>query len=164
MSASQYLGGIPMSIKILSNNNRAYHEYFIDDKIEAGIALTGTEVKAARTGKVNLSDGWVEITDKGEAWLREVHISRYSHGNQMNHEEKRSRRLLLHRREIAKLAEKTQEKGLTVVPLKMYFKNQFIKVEIGVAKGKKLHDKRETSKKKEADRDMQRAMRSRSKG
>jgi SsrA-binding protein len=150
-----------MSIKILSTNNRAFHEYFIGDKLEAGIELTGTEVKAARTGKVNLGDGWVEITEAGEAFLRGAHISKYSHGNQMNHEETRTRRLLLNKREIAKLAEKIEEKGLTVVPLKMYFKDQYIKVEIGVAKGKKLHDKRDTAKQKDADRDIQRAMRSR---
>ena len=147
-----------MSIKIITSNRKAFHEYTISDKVEAGIALTGTEVKSAREGRVNLSDGWVDIRDD-EAFLVDAQISHYSHGNQMNHEEKRRRKLLLKRKEIIKLEEKIGEKGFTVVPLKMYFKGQHIKVEIGLGKGKKLHDKRQSAKKKEADRDIQRAMR-----
>jgi len=150
-----------MGIKLITNNRKAFHEYTISDKYEAGLVLTGTEVKSARAGKVNLSEGWVEIDDNGEAFLRETHIAKYSHGTYMNHEETRPRKLLLSRRELAKLAEQTAEKGLTVVPLKMYFKDQFIKVEIGVARGKKLHDKRDSAAAREANRDIARAMRSR---
>lgn len=146
-------------MKIISNNRKAFHEYTISDKYEAGIALTGTEVKACRDGKVNLTEGWVEITDAGEALLRDVHISKYSHGSHMNHIENRARKLLLNRKEITKLQMKIQEKGYTVVALQMYFKDQFIKVEIGVARGKKLHDKRDAAKTKEAGRDMARVMR-----
>lgn len=152
-----------MGIKIITDNRKAFHEYIVTDRLEAGIALSGTEVKSARAGKVNLSEGWVNFDDNGEAWLLEAHIGKYSHGNIMNHEEKRPRKLLLKKREIVKLTQSTQEKGYTVLPLKMYFKDSFVKVEIGVAKGKKLHDKRETAKSKEADRDMARAMRSRNK-
>jgi SsrA-binding protein len=150
-----------MTIKIVSSNRKAFHEYIISDSFEAGIALTGTEVKAARVGKVNLTDGWVEINDRGEAILRDTHISKYSHGTYANHEETRPRKLLLHKKEIAKLAQKTQEKGHTVVPIKMYFKEQFVKVEIAVAKGKKLHDKREASREKDDNRAIARAMRAR---
>jgi len=147
-----------MEIKMIASNRRATHEYSIGEVFEAGMVLTGTEVKSARTGKVNLSDGWVTISDAGEAFLQNTHISRYSHGSYMNHEESRPRKLLLKRKELNKLAEKTQEKGLTIVPLKMYFHGQYVKIEIGVAKGKKLHDKRESAKSKEADRDISRAM------
>lgn len=150
-----------MSEKIISNNRKAFHEYTIGEKLEAGIALTGTEVKSARLGKVNLSEGWVHIDEFGEAYLRETHIAKYSHGTFTNHEETRPRKLLLHKHEIAKLAQKIEEKGLTVVPLKMYFKDSIIKVEIGVAKGKQLHDKRDSSREREANRDVQRAMRHR---
>ncbi len=150
-----------MSIKIIATNRKAFHEYSIEDTIEAGIALTGTEVKSARAGKVNLSDGWVEITMNGEAMLNAVHITKYSHGSYMNHEEQRQRKLLLHGREIDKLTKKIEEKGFTLIPLKIYFKGQFIKVELGLAKGKKLHDKRDSTKKAEADRAMARAMRPR---
>jgi len=150
-----------MGIKLITNNRKAFHEYTISDKYEAGLVLTGTEVKSARAGKVNLSEGWVEIDDNGEAFLRETHIAKYSHGTYMNHEETRPRKLLLSRKELVKLAEQTAEKGLTVVPLKMYFKDQFIKVEIGVARGKKLHDKRDSAAAREANRDIARAMRSR---
>ena len=150
-----------MGIKLITNNRKAFHEYEVSDKYEAGLVLTGTEVKSARAGKVNLSEGWVEIDDNGEAFLRETHIAKYSHGTYMNHEETRPRKLLLSRKELVKLAEQTAEKGLTVVPLKMYFKDQFIKVEIGVARGKKLHDKRDSAAAREANRDIARAMRSR---
>ena len=152
-----------MGIKIITDNRKAFHEYIVTDKIEAGVVLVGTEVKSVRAGKVNLSDGWIDFDDHGEAWLREAHIGKYSHGNIMNHEERRPRKILLKKREIVKLIQATNEKGFTVLPLKMYFKESFVKIEIGVGKGKKLHDKRETSKSKEANRDMARAMRSRGK-
>jgi len=148
-----------MDLKIISNNRKAFHEYTISEKVEAGIALTGTEVKSARAGKVNLTDGWVELDENGEAILRDVHIAKYSHGSYMNHEETRPRKLLLKKKEIAKLGRATEEKGFTVVPLQMYFLGQYIKVEIGVAKGKQLHDKRDAAKAREAGRDMARALR-----
>ena len=149
-----------MGIKVITSNRKAFHEYTISDKFEAGISLQGTEVKSAREGRVNLSAGWIDIRGD-EAFLMDAQISHYSHGNRMNHEEKRKRKLLLHRREIIKLEQQIAEKGMTIVPLKMYFKGQFIKVEIGVGRGKKLHDKRQSQKKKEADRDIARAMRNR---
>ncbi len=150
-----------MGIKIITDNRKAFHEYIVTERMEAGVVLMGTEVKSVRDGKVNLSDGWIDFDEAGEAWLREAHIGKYSHGNIMNHEERRPRKILLKKREIVKLTQATMEKGYTVLPLKMYFKDSFVKIEIGVGKGKKLHDKRETSKSKEANRDIARAMRSR---
>lgn len=150
-------------IKEIANNRKAFHEYTISDKVEAGIVLTGTEVKAARTGKVSLTDGWVDFAS-GEAYLRDAHIAKYSHGTYANHEEMRPRKLLLKQSELARLASKVEEKGCTVVPLRLYFKNQYLKLEIGVGKGKKLHDKRDATKEREANREMQRAMRHRNRG
>lgn len=149
-------------IKVIASNKRAYHEYAITDTYEAGIALTGTEVKALRAGKCNLSDGWVDI-DEWVVTLREVHISPYSHGNIMNHPEKRARVLLLNKKEIAKISRAIAADGMTCVPTKIYFRGQRVKVEIAIAKGKKLHDKRDTARTKEADRDMERALRRRNK-
>jgi len=142
--------------KVVASNREAYHNYHILETHECGIALTGTEVKSIREGRCNLKDGYAQIrkTDAHlEAWLMNVHISPYSHGNRENHEPTRARKLLLHRSEIDKLAGKVQEKGLTLVPTKMYLKAGRVKVEIGVAKGKKLYDKRETEKRREADRE-----------
>lgn len=150
-----------MAIKVITANRRAFHEYSISDRFEAGLVMTGTEVKAARMGKVNLNESWVEFDERGEAYLRDAHISKYSHGSYSNHPETRPRKLLLHHQELERLQERVQQKGMTIIPLRIYFKEQWIKVEIGVAKGKKLHDKREDSQKKEANRDIQRAMRSR---
>ena len=147
-----------MEIKPITNNRKAFHEYTISDRYEAGLMLSGTEVKAARAGKVNLNDGWVAIDDYGEAYLYDAHIARYSHGTYMNHMETRPRKLLLHRRELTKLAAKTQEKGFTIIPLKMYFKGRHIKLEIGVGKGKKQHDKRDSAAHKEAARVIERAL------
>ena len=148
-------------MQLISNNRKAFHEYSISDKYEAGIALTGPEVKSARAGKVNLSDGWVEINHLNEAILHSIHISKYANAGYAPHDEQRPRRLLLHKKEIAKLAQKVDEQGYTIVPLKMYFKDQFIKVEIAVARGKKLHDKRDSAKAKEAGREIARVMRAR---
>ena len=134
--------------KILSDNRSARHNYHLLDRYEAGLVLTGTEVKAAKTGKIQLKDSYAEI-DQNEAWLMNAHISEYSHGNIMNHEPVRKRKLLLHRAEIEKLLGETRERGLTVVPTKLYMKGCKVKVEIAVAKGKKLHDKREAIKAKE---------------
>lgn len=138
--------------KTIASNKKAYHEYFILDKLEAGISLVGTEVKAIREGRLNLKDSYALVRD-GEVWLYNCHISPYSHGNRENHEPTRPRKLLLHRQEIRKLIGKTQEKGLTLTPLRVYFKRGKIKVELGVARGKKLVDKRESERKKEADRE-----------
>ncbi len=134
--------------KILSDNRSADHDYHLFDRYEAGLVLTGTEVKAAKTGKIQLKESYAEISD-GEAWLMNAHISEYSHGNLMNHVPVRKRKLLLHRSEIEKLRGETREKGLTVVPTKLYLKGGRIKVEIAVAKGKKFHDKREAIRAKE---------------
>jgi SsrA-binding protein len=152
-----------MSLKIVANNRKAFHEYAISDRYEAGLILTGTEVKSARLGKVNLGEGWVDIDENGEAFMRDVNISKYSHGSFSNHEETRPRKLLLNKKELAKLAASAQIKGYTLVPLKMYFKDQFLKVEIGVAKGKQAHDKRDATREREANRDIARAMRTRRK-
>jgi len=136
------------SIKILSDNRSAGHNYHLMDRYEAGLVLTGTEVKSAKIGKIQLKESYAEVTDH-EAWLLNAHISEYSHGNIMNHAPVRKRKLLLHRSEIEKLQTATREKGLTIIPTKLYLKAGRIKVEIAVAKGKKFHDKREASKAKE---------------
>jgi SsrA-binding protein len=141
-------------------NRRAWHEFFIDDTYECGIVLVGTEVKSLRAGLANLSDAYVRI-DGGEAWLFNCHISPFEKGNRFNHDPIRTRKLLLHRREIAVLQAKTQEKGLTLVPLRLYFEKGKAKLEIGVGRGKKLYDKRESLKEKESKRDIERALRRR---
>lgn len=138
--------------KTIASNKKAYYQYFILDKLEAGISLLGTEVKAIREGRLNLKDSYALVRN-GEVWLHNCHISPYSHGNRENHEPTRPRKLLLHRQEIRKLIGKTQEKGLTLTPLRVYFKRGKIKVELGVARGKKLVDKRESERKKEAERE-----------
>ena len=135
-------------LKVLSDNRQASHNYHLSDRLEAGIELTGTEVKAAKTGRIQLKDAYAEVTGS-EAWLVNAHISQYSHGNRENHEPVRKRKLLLHRTEIDKLQQKTREKGLTVIPTKIYLKGSLIKVEIAVGKGKKLHDKREAERARE---------------
>jgi len=146
--------------KLIASNKKALHDYFVLQKAEAGVALTGTEVKSLRDGKANIKDSYV-IFKNGEAFLFNAHISHYSHGNLQNHEPERSRKLLLHRREIEKLQEQVVEKGLTVVPLRLYFKGGKVKVEIAVVRGKKLYDKRETEKKRELDREAAVAMKQR---
>jgi SsrA-binding protein len=149
--------------KVVATNREAYHNFHILETHECGVALTGTEVKSARDGRCNLKDGYAQIREQ-EAWLMNVHISPYSHGNRENHEPTRARKLLLHRSEIDKLAGKVQEKGLTLVPTKMYLKNGRLKVELAVARGKKLYDKRETVKRREADREARAMMKERSRG
>ena len=144
--------------KTLSDNRQAGHNFFLLDRYEAGIALTGTEVKAARAGKVQLREAYASV-EQGEAWLMNAHISEYSHGNQFNHSPVRQRKLLLHRREIDKLKEATREKGLSIVPTRLYLKNGRIKCEIALAKGKKLHDKRETERAKTAEAEARAAVR-----
>jgi SsrA-binding protein len=147
--------------KTVATNREAYFNYHIVETYECGVALTGTEVKSIREGRCNLKDSYGLIR-AGEAWLLNAHISPYTHGHRDNHDPTRTRKLLLHKAEIEKLAAKAQEKGLTLVPTKMYFKNGRIKIELGVAKGKKLYDKRETERKREADREAQAAMKERS--
>ncbi|HKS21991.1 MAG TPA: SsrA-binding protein SmpB [Thermoanaerobaculia bacterium] len=143
--------------KLIASNKKAYHDYFVLQKLEAGMELTGTEVKSLRDGKANLKDSYVII--KGdEAYLFGAHISPYSHGNIQNHDPERTRKLLLHKREIEKLHVQIVEKGLTIVPLRLYFKGSRVKVEIAVVRGKKLFDKRETEKRREADREAAAAM------
>ncbi len=146
--------------KILSDNRQAGHNYFLLERFEAGLVLTGTEVKAAKDGKVQLKDAYAEIREN-EAWLVNAHISQYSHGNRENHPPVHNRKLLLHRREIDKLLGETREKGLALIPTKMYLKNGRIKCELAVAKGKKLHDKRETERRKAADDEARAEMRRR---
>jgi SsrA-binding protein len=142
--------------KIISTNKDARFRFFIEDTYEAGVVLTGTEVKALRAAKVQMSDAYVYIQN-GEAFLSNMHIGEYSHGNRENHEPMRIRKLLLHKQEIDKLAGAINEKGLSIVPTQMYFSKGKAKVEIGVGKGKKLHDKRQSIKEKEAKRDMDRS-------
>jgi SsrA-binding protein len=144
-------------IKIIADNRQAGHNYFLLDRWEAGIVLSGTEVKAARGGKVQLKDAFAEVRDD-EAWVVNAHISEYSHGNIANHVPMRKRKLLLHRREIEKLRGQTREKGLSIVITKMYFKGGKIKVEVALAKGKKLHDKRETERTREQNAEARAAM------
>jgi SsrA-binding protein len=147
-------------VKIVCQNRKAYHDYHIEETLEAGIALLGTEVKSLREGKANLKDSYV-IIKEGEVFLLNCHISPYSHGNIMNHDPVRTRKLLLNRKEIDKLGGKAAAKGFTLIPLKIYFKDSFAKVEIGLARGKKLFEKRETIKEREARREIERAMKTR---
>lgn len=147
--------------KVVATNRKAYHDYFIEEKFEAGIVLQGTEVKSLREGKVNLQDSYASVRDT-EVFLHHCHISLYSHGNIMNHDPLRVRKLLLHRKEINKLLGKTQQKGLTLVPLRIYFSERGqAKIELGLAKGKKQHDRRESIKTREAGREVERAMKER---
>ena len=144
--------------KVVATNRKAFHEYAIEEKLEAGIVLKGTEVKSLREGRVNLRDSYASV-DHGQVVLHHCHISPYSHGNIMNHDPLRPRRLLLHRREISKLLGKTQQKGLTLIPLRIYFSSRGqAKVEIALAKGKKQYDRREAIKAREAGREVERAM------
>jgi len=138
--------------KVLAANRAAFHNYHISDKYEAGIALTGTEVKSAMDGRVQLKEAYVGVRE-GEAWLFNAHISPYSHGNRLNHEPMRTRKLLLHKREIEKLDEASVKQGMTLVPTQVYLKNGRIKVEVGVARGKKLYDKREAEIRRTVDRE-----------
>ena len=141
-------------------NRRAYHDYFIDDKVEAGIMLTGTEVKSVRNGRTNLRDGFVRI-DGHEAWLENVHISPFAQASVMNHEPMRARKLLMHRKEIASLIGKVRQKGYTLIPLRVYFARNRAKVEVGLARGKRQFDKREAIAERDAKREIARAMRDR---
>jgi SsrA-binding protein len=147
--------------RVVATNRKAYHDYFIEEKYEAGILLQGTEVKSLREGRVNLQDSYASVRGT-EVFLHQCHISPYSHGNLMNHEPTRVRKLLLHKMEIHKLLGKTQQKGLTLIPLQIYFsKRGYAKVQLGLAKGKKLYDRRESIKAREAGREVERAIKER---
>jgi len=148
------------SLKILSDNRQAGHNYFLLERFECGMVLTGTEVKAAKDGKVQLKEAYASVLEN-EAWLVNAHISQYSHGNRENHPPIRNRKLLLHRREIDKLQVQTREKGLALIPTKMYLKNGRIKCEIAIAKGKKMHDKREAERARTATEEARAEMRRR---
>ena len=143
--------------RLIADNRKARHDYLILETYEAGIALLGTEVKAIREGRVNLRDSYAR-TESGEVWMMNVHISPYSHRGYADHAETRQRKLLLHRHEIRKLIGRTAEKGLTLVPLQMYFKNGRVKVLVGLARGKQAHDKRETIRRREVDRETRAAV------
>lgn len=143
-----------MAQKLVAKNRKAFHDYEILERFEAGMVLLGTEVKALREHRVNLKDSFARVSN-GEVWLENCHISPYSHGNIQNHDPLRPRKLLLHKREIDKLAGETVKSGLTIVPLSIYFKNGKAKVEIALARGKKLHDKRETARRKAIDREIE---------
>ncbi len=143
--------------KLIAKNPVAYHNYTINDKLEAGIVLTGTEIKSIRAGKVNLKDAYVNIKNS-EAFIYGMHISPYEHGNIFNKDPLRTRKLLLNKREINKLLGLTTQKGMSLIPIKLYFKNSFVKLELGIGKGKKLYDKREDIAKKDAERKIQRTL------
>ena len=146
--------------KIIARNKRARHDYTIEEVVEAGLVLTGTEVKSLRAGRASLTDGFGVITDS-EAWLHGVHIPVYTQGTWTNHEPRRTRKLLLHRKEIERLARSTQERGLTLVPLSLYFKDGKAKIELGLARGKRSYDKRQDLAKRDAAREVERELRRR---
>ncbi len=145
------------NVKVITKNKRATFDYFIEETIEAGIVLQGTEIKSIRAGRINIRDAFARVSN-GEVFLHNAHISEYEQGNRYNHDPTRVRKLLLHKKEINELIGKTQQKGYSLIPLKVYIKNGFAKVELGLAKGKKLYDKRESLKRKEEKREIERAL------
>lgn len=147
-------------IKVAAKNSKAYHEYFVEDKYEAGIELAGTEVKSIRQGALNLKDAWCTVKN-GELWIQQMHISPYEKGNLFNKDPMRSRRLLMHRREINQLFGKVRQDGYALIPLSVYFKNSRVKVEVALCRGKKLYDKRDVAAQKDAQRQIDRAMKER---
>jgi len=151
-----------MGEKLICSNKKAFHEYFIEERFEAGMVLRGTEVKSLRQGKATLTDAFAMVKD-GEAYLHNLHISPYDFGNRENHDPDRMRKLLLHKNEILRLFGKIREQGFTLVPLRLYFKDGKVKAELGLAKGKKLYDKRESLKEKDQKKDMAQAMKERHK-
>jgi SsrA-binding protein len=150
-------GGISVSVKVVSVNRRAYHEYFVEEKFEAGMVLVGTEIKSIRRGSVQFKDAYIHFVNH-EAYIRDMYIAQYEFGNRNNHEETRERKLLMHRHEILKLEKKVKLKGYTVIPLSMYLKEGRAKLEIGLAIGKDLHDKRQSDKERDAKREIAKAM------
>lgn len=150
-----------MGVKIIATNKKAFHEYFVDEVYEAGLVLRGTEIKSIRMGHVSIKEAYCRIR-QGEVFVENMNISPYEQGNRDNHDPLRTRKLLLHKEEINKLTRKVEGKGLTLIPTKIYLKNRRAKLEIGIGRGKKLFDKRETLKRKQADREAHRAMRNHS--
>ena len=146
-----------MVIKTVATNRKAYHNYHLGDSVEAGIVLTGTEIKSIRAGRVSLGDAYVK-PEAGELWLLNVHIARYEAGSYLSHEPRRPRKLLLHRKQIDSLTSRVLERGFTLVPLKLYIKDSLAKVEVALAKGKKLYDKRESIARHETEREIERAI------
>ena len=146
--------------KIVAQNKKAWHDYFVEEKYEAGVALCGTEIKSIRRGAVNLKDSYCSF-DKGEMFATGVHISPYEQGNRFNHEPLRDKKLLMHKREIMKLQGLVQQKGYTLIPLSLYFSGSYVKMEIGLCRGKKLYDKRDADAEREANRTMDRHMKDR---
>ena len=146
-----------MTIKVVASNRKAFHDYEIKDTFEAGLVLVGSEIKSIRAGQVSLQDGFVQF-ERGEAWLMNVHIAQYDPASRSNHEPRRRRKLLLHRRELERLMSKGQEKGFTLVPTRLYLKGSRAKVEIGLARGKRLYDKRQAIAKRDMDRQIARAL------
>ena len=149
-------------VKLIAQNRKAYHDYFVEEKIECGLALFGTEVKSVRQGRVNLKDAWCTIED-GEIFVKGMHISPYEQGNVFNRDPLRARKLLLHKHEIRKLDGLIMRQGYTLIPLSLYLKDGRVKLELGVCKGKQLHDKRNSMAKRDSDREIQRALRDRQK-
>lgn len=147
-------------VKIVAKNSKAFHEYFVEERFEAGIELFGTEVKSIRLGTLNLKDAWCSVKD-GELWVRQMHISPYEKGNIFNKDPLRQRKLLMHKREIMRLFAHIKQDGYSLIPLSVYFKGPRVKLEIGLAKGKKLYDKRESAARRDAKREMDRTMKSR---
>ena len=147
-------------IKIVAKNNKAHHEYFIEEKFEAGIELFGTEVKSIRQGTMHLKEAWCQVKD-GELWIKQMHISPYEQGNIFNKDPLRPRRLLMHKREIMKLQARIMQDGVALVPLSLYFKDSRVKLELGLCKGKKLHDKRDSEADRQSKRDIDRIMKER---
>ena len=149
-------------IKMIAQNRKAFHDYFIIEKVECGVALFGTEVKSVRLNRVNLKESWAQVR-KGEVWAEGVHISPYEQGNIFNREPLRAKKLLLHRSEIRKLESQVMRQGYTLIPLEVYLKNGRVKVQLGLCKGKQLHDKRDTMARKDTEREIQRALREKQK-
>ena len=149
-------------IKVIAQNRKAYHDYFVDEKYECGIALFGTEVKSIRLGKVNLKESWAQV-HKAEVWVEGMHISPYEQGNIFNRDPLRARKLLLHKSEIRKLDGLVMRQGYTLIPLELYFRDGRVKVQLGLCKGKQLHDKRDSMAKRDSDREIRRALREKQK-
>ncbi len=149
-------------IKVIATNKKAFHDYFVEERYECGVVLFGTEVKSVRLGKVNLKESWAQIR-KGEVWVEGMHISPYEQGNIFNRDPLRAKKLLLHRKEIRKLDSLVMRQGYTLVPLEVYLKDGRMKVQLGLCKGKQLHDKRDSMAKRDSDREIQRALRNRQK-
>ena len=149
-------------IRTVAQNRKAYHDYFVEEKIECGISLFGTEVKSIRQGRVNLKESWAQVR-KGEIWVEGMHISPYEQGNIFNRDPLRAKKLLLHRREIHKLEAQVMRQGFTLVPLELYFKNGRVKMQLGLCKGKQLHDKRDSMARKDSEREIQHALREKQK-